>query len=51
MDYTGVTRGVLFDGKCAAVLPLPDYAIERLRTGQFTKEGRETWEAAVAFGG
>ena len=51
LDFEYFTRGVLFDGKCAAVLPLPDYAIERLRTGQFTKEGRETWEAAVAFGG
>ncbi len=51
LDFEYFTRGILFDGKCAAVLPLPDYAIERLRTGQFTKEGRETWEAAVAFGG
>ena len=51
LDFAYFTRGVLFDGKCAAVLPLPDYAIERLRTGQFTKEGSETWEATVAFGG
>ncbi len=51
LDFAYFTRGVLLDGKCAAVLPLPDYAIERLRTGQFTKEGSEIWEAAVAFGG
>ena len=49
LDFAYYTRGVLFDGKCAAVLPLPDYAIERMRTGQFTGEEGEIWEAAVAF--
>ena len=50
LDFAYLTRGVLFDGKCAAVLPLPDYAVERLRTGQFVGGEGEAWEATVAFG-
>lgn len=49
LDFEYFTRGVLFDGKCAAVLPLPDYEIERLRTGQYVSGEGEVWEASVAF--
>ena len=37
------------DGWCIAIAPLPDYAIERIRTGQFTDEG-EVWRAEVELG-
>ena len=50
LDFEYFTRGVLFNEKCAAVLPLPDYAVERLRTGQFVGGEGEAWAAAVAFG-
>ena len=49
LDFEYFTRGVLFDGKCAAVLPLPDYEIDRLRTGQYVSGEGEVWEASVAF--
>ena len=49
LDFAYLTRGVVFDGKCVAVLPLPDYAIERIRTGQFERGEGEVWEARLRF--
>lgn len=49
LDFAYLARGVVFDGKCAAVLPLPGYAIERLRTGQHTRGEGEIWEAQLRF--
>lgn len=37
--------GVRFDGICMAAVPLPDYAIDRIRTGQFLRGGGRVWEA------
>ena len=42
------------DGKdsgdwCFAIAPLPRYPIERIRTGQFTREGR-VWQADIELG-
>ncbi len=34
-DFDFDRRGVMFDGKCMARVPLPDYAIARIITGQF----------------
>ena len=34
---------------CFAITPLPNYPIERIRTGQFTREGR-LWQADVEMG-
>ncbi len=39
-------HGVLFDGKCMAILPLPDYPVSGIRTGQ-EKAGRVFWEARI----
>ncbi len=46
--------GVLFEGKCMAVLPLPDYPISGIRTGQRPHphpyhpwEGHRGWEAGI----
>ena len=40
-------RGVLFNGKCAAMADLPAYTIERIRSGQIG--GSEIWEASIAL--
>ena len=42
-------HGIVFDGKCVAEAPLPDYPIERLRTGQFTRGEGEIWDATLTF--
>ena len=49
LDFAYLARGVVFDGKCVAVLPLPNYAIERIRTGQFERGEGEVWEARLRF--
>ena len=50
LDFKFLTRGVVFDGKCAAILPLPEYEIADVRTGQFVSGEGEVWEATVPFG-
>ena len=47
-DFRFVERGALFEGKCVAVAPLPGYAIERIRTGQFMSGAGELWRAEFA---
>ncbi len=43
-------HGAAFDGKCAAVVPLPDYHIMGIRTGQARVFERSApWEAAFPF--
>lgn len=43
-------RGAVFDGKCAAVVPLPDYPIAYIRTGQDRIFERDAaWEAEFPF--
>ena len=37
--------GVRFDGICMAAVPLPEYAIDRIRTGQFIRGGGRIWRA------
>ena len=44
--------GMLFDGKCMAILPLPDYPISVIRTGQLPsrplcREGHRCWEVEI----
>lgn len=42
--------GLRFDGKCLATIPLPDYDIALVRTGQWIPaENRNLWEAEVAL--
>ena len=43
-------RGALFDGKCAARAPLPEYAIASIRTGQFIRGEGELWSTEFAIG-
>lgn len=39
-------HGAMFDGTCLAFATLPEYAIERVRTGQSERGGRRIWEEA-----
>ena len=45
LDFRFDERGALFDGKCAAIVNLPAYPIERIRFGQSNDEG-VIWSAA-----
>lgn len=46
-DFDFRLRGVVFDGKCAAVVSLPDYAIASVRSGQWVRGGSEAWESTL----
>ena len=35
LDFNFDERGAIFDGKCLAEIPLPEYAISEIRTGQY----------------
>ena len=45
-DFDFAQRGAVFDGKCLAILPLPDYPLTEIRTGQFTDAGR-LWDLTL----
>ena len=47
MDFNFGDRGKASGGWCVAIAPLSGYAIERIRTGQFTGEG-QAWRAEMA---
>ena len=47
-DFNFAGNGAAFDGKCMASVPLPDYPIAELKTGQFTKGGA-TWETTLTM--
>ena len=49
LDFEFFLHGALFDGKCVAMAPLPDYPIASVRTGQFTPQG-ELWSAEFTVG-
>ena len=44
-DFQLTERGALIDGKCVASRELPDYAIDRIRTGQFVSGEGQLWSA------
>ena len=50
LDFDFSWHGELFDGKCAARVPLPDYAVASVRTGQFIRGEGEIWSAEFAIG-
>ena len=47
LDFDFSQRGALFDGKCLAIVPLPDYPLTEIRTGQFTAAGR-LWDESFS---
>ena len=48
-DFDFLLRGVVFDGKCVAQAPLPDYPIASIRTGQWIRGEGEVWESTLLF--
>ena len=51
LDFRFFLNGAWFDGKCAARVPLPDYPIASVRTGQFVGGVGEIWSAEFDVGG
>ena len=49
LDFPFWSYGIRFDGRCAAQVPLPDYPIAGIRTGQFLRGGGKLWDAAFPF--
>ena len=45
LDFVFETHGLMLDGMCIAGVGLPDYDIERIRTGQWdTEQQRDIWK-------
>ena len=42
--------GAMRDGQCLAAVPLPDYEIVRIRTGQYVPGGAQLWQADFPAG-
>ena len=47
LDFDFRLRGAVFDGKCAALVSLPEYPIASLRTGQWVRGEGEKWAASA----
>ncbi len=47
-DFEFNGRGKASDGICVAIAPLPDYPIQRIRTGQYTDAG-QVWRADITL--
>ena len=45
LDFAFFPNGALFEGSCAARIPLPDYPVAGVRTGQRDREGGVLWSA------
>ena len=50
LDFQFADRGAGIDDKCVAERELPDYAIERIRTGQFVSGDGQLWSAEFHMG-
>ena len=50
MDFQFRDHGGRVGDKCVAIMELPDYAIERIRTGQFVSGAGELWGVEFAAG-
>ena len=49
LDFDFYEHGVRFDGKCLASVPLPDYPIARINTGQWIPDEGKLWEGEFPF--
>ncbi len=49
LDFAFYEHGVRFDGKCLASVPLPDYPIARINTGQWIPDEGKLWEGEFPF--
>ena len=50
LDFAFFPNGALFDGSCAARIPLPDYPVSSVRTGQYISGESAIWSAEFAVG-
>ena len=50
LDFAFERYGGSFDGRCMAAVPLPNYPIKTIRTGQFVAGQGELWAAELAAG-
>ena len=48
LDFAFARYGGAFDGKCLAAVPLPEYPIKTIRTGQHIPGQGEVWAAELA---
>ena len=46
----GPAGGVQYEGRCLVSIPLPDYQIDRIHTGQFVPEAGRLWATEFAVG-
>ena len=49
-DFYFSEHGLALDGVCLAAVELPDYGIERIRTGQYVSGAGELWRAEFRVG-
>ena len=49
LDFDFGNSGVMFDGKCMETIPLPEYAINHIRTGQYTPDEGQLWKVEFPF--
>ena len=49
LDFAFYEHGVRFDGKCLASVPLPDYPIARINTGQWIPDEGRIWAGEFPF--
>ena len=47
LDFAFPLRGVSFEDRCAASVPLPQYAISSVRTGQFGRGEGKPWRVSL----
>ena len=50
LDFDFFRKGALFDGRCAARIPLPDYPVSSVRTGQYVSGAGEVWSVEFEVG-
>ena len=50
LDFAFNRYGGSFDGKCLATIPLPDYQVKAIRTGQYVAGQGEVWAVELAVG-
>ena len=50
LDFDFFRKGALFAGSCAARIPLPDYPVDSIRTGQYVSGVGEIWSVEFEVG-
>ena len=48
LDFYPLRQGVILDGKCLMVTPLPKYRIANITTGQYHDDAVELWQTSFA---